>query len=177
VAFIVSLVTDALALDIAEALDTDDLVKAGVVRLGPLQENPVGNVTSVLIYENDPADLEGWAHTQKAESMSGFNTQQYFEIGGSELIERKFTIEMKVYLNRLNQGRAGAKALIDLVHGRVINAIRKSVRIPGLKDEFNETVITCRNGVRKSYMVLRGGPPSNWIGEGKLWLATTTHLP
>ena len=176
-AFIVSLVSDALSLDIGDALDTDDIVAAGVVRLGPLQDNPVSNITSVLIYENDPADLEGWAHTQKAESMNGQPNQMFFEVGGSELVERKFTIEMKVYLNRLNQTRTAAKALIDLIHGRTINAIRKSVRVPGLRDEFGEIVLTCRNGVRKSYMVLRGGPPSNWIGEGKLWLAITTHLP
>lgn len=166
-AFIVSLILDEMILDLTDALETEGVGRAGLVRRGPLQESPVDLVTSCLVYENDPSTPNEWMHEQI----------NYFEIGGSGLYKRRFTAELKIYLVNQGMERASAKETIDLVHGRAIHALRDSTRIPGLVDEFGETVLLCKNGVDKSRMVLSGGPDSSWIGEGKIWFTVYTELP
>jgi hypothetical protein len=166
VAFIVSLSIDAMILDLTDALDPAVLGHTPTVRRGPLQENPQKNITSCTVYENDPADIDGWLHEQI----------DNFEIGGSGLYKRRFTVELKIYLTKQKQPRADAKAVFDTVHGWCIHALRDSTRIPGLVDEFGEVVLLCKNGVDKSRMVLRGGD-GRWIGEGKIWFTAYTQLP
>jgi hypothetical protein len=180
-AFIVTLIEDALIADITEVLDTEDEIAAGLVRRGPLQENPVDLVTSVLVNENDPSSLDGWLHQQLKppmnEPMYSNLVSGVFEVGGSELYLRRFTLELKLYLMPLARERAEAKALMSLAHGRVIRAVRYSERLGACSDEFGERTLAHRNCVAKSRMVLRGGPPTDWLGEGKIWLSIVTWLP
>ena len=166
-AFIVSNIIDAMILDITDALMGAAIGLASVVRRGPLQEDPEDNVTSALVYENDPSDPDGWCHEM---------IYEYMELGGSSLYRRRFTVELRIFLTQEGYERADAKDAIDLIHGRAIEALRTSTRILACTDEFGEVVMYCKNGLDKSRMLLRGGPPDSWIGEGKLWFTVYTQL-
>jgi hypothetical protein len=183
VAFIVTLLTDAIIADLTDALNQPDNSGSTLVRLGPLQEDPENYKNPILVYENDPLQPDSWPHEQYREPLpnSPFTTRLFpgnFEIGGTELYYRRFLIELNLYLTRKGLNRSEAKATIDLVHGRCVNALRMSTRIPGLADEFKERVaMPPRNGVVKSRMLLKGGPPTDWIGDGKIWFQVLTSLP
>jgi hypothetical protein len=166
-AFIVSMIIDAMKEDLEEALALGGgNEEARVVRRGPLQDDPEANITSCLIYENDPADPDGWLHEQAND----------FQIDGTVTYRRRFTVELKIFLTQQKQSRKDATETMDLVHGRTIYALRHSNRIKGLQDEFGEHVYLAVNGVDKSRMTLRGGE-DRWIGEGKLWFTAYTELP
>ena len=181
-AFIVSLITDAIVQDLAEALAKPDASGSNLVRLGRLQDSPEEYQNPILVHENDPTDPGKWAHSRvKHAPIIGFPydllTPGYFEIGGSEMYYRRFTIELMLFLTQAGYDRNTAKKVIDLVHGRCIHALRNSKRIPGLHDEFGEHAVACKNGVGSSEMVMSGGPPDSWIGRGKIWFEVQTQLP
>jgi len=167
-AFIVSLIIDKMIDDLTDALKVQGTGSAAVVRDGPLQEDPQKNVTSCLIYENDPANLDGWLHEQIPDE---------FELSGSGMYKRRFTIVIEVYLTKAGLSRSSAKELLETIHGRCIQALRNSTRIPGQRDEYGEIVLLCKNGVEKSRCTLRGGPQTSWIGDIKVWFTVTTQLP
>jgi hypothetical protein len=183
VAFIVSLISDAMVEDLTEALaNTGDDAHSELIRIGRLQDDPEEYDNPILVHENDPNDPDGWCHEQlKQPPLQGPYASNafrgYFELGGSEMYVRRFTVELKVYLTREGMERKDAKRVMDLVHGRAVHALRNSVRIPGLKDEFGEFALLCKNGVAKSRMMLNGGPPDSWIGEGRIWFEVYTQLP
>lgn len=180
-AFIISLIADAIREDLTEAFDTEGLAKSELIRLGRLMDDPEGYENPICVHENDPDDLTGWLHEQvqspssQTRNLNPFQSP-WFEIGGGEVWARRFTIELNVFLTREGLERDEAKAVIDTVHGRALHALRNSQRIPGLEDEYGEHVWMSRCGVAKSRMVLSGGPPTNWIGRGKLWFQVFTQL-
>lgn len=181
-AYIVSLIADAIVQDLTEAFDTEDLAASGLVRLGRLMDDPEGYDNPICVHENDPDDPNGWLHEQirhpysEGRNLSVFQPG-YFEIGGSEVWVRRFTIELNVFLTREGLERDAAKAVIDTVHGRAIHTLRNSTRIIGLEDEYGEHVWMARCGVAKTRMLLSGGPPTNWIGRGKIWFQAFTQMP
>ncbi|NIV33086.1 MAG: hypothetical protein GWN58_27655 [Anaerolineae bacterium] len=181
-AFIVSLIADAIKADLEAAFSADDLAGSDLVRLGRLMDDPEGYENPICVHENDPDNPDAWLHEQ-VQSPSSQNRalnpfqSPWFEVGGSEVWVRRFTIELHIYLTREGLEREEAKAVIDTVHGRAIHALRNSARIPGLIDEYGEQVWMSRCGVAKSRMILAGGPPTNWIGRGKIWFQAFTHVP
>ena len=167
-AFIVSLIVDQMIDDLTDALKVQGVGKATIVRDGPLQEDPQKAGTSCMIYENDPSDLDGWLHEQIPDE---------FELSGSGMYKRRFTVQISVFLTKAGLSRSSAKEVLETVHGRCIHALRNSTRIRGQRDEYGEIVLLCKNGVEKSRCTLRGGPPSSWIGDIKVWFSVTTQLP
>ena len=166
-AFIVSLITDKMIEDLEDALKMQGVAKAQVVRDGPLQEDPQKNVTSCVILENDPEDLNGWVHEQ---------VPYEFELSGSGMYKRRFTVRISAYLTRQGLDRAEAKEMFEDLHGRCIHALRGSTRVPGVVDEYGEVALMCVNGVEKSRCIVRGGPPTSWIGDIKVWFTVLTQL-
>jgi hypothetical protein len=178
-AFIVSMITEAIVADLTDVLSTDDDSGSNLVRIGRLQDDPQAYDNPILVHENDPFDLgESWGHQQyQNPGLTRSLWMGSVEIGGSELYLRRFTIELRLYLTARGLTRDQAKNIIDLVHGRCIHALRDSVRIPNLVDEFGEVALMCKNGVVKSRMRLNGGPPDDWIGDGRIWFQVITQLP
>ena len=178
-AFIVSLISSAIVEDLTDTLTTDDEAGSNLIRLGKLQDDPQNFDKPILVHENDPFDLgEGWCHQQyQNPALTRSLWMGSIEIGGSELYLRRFTIELKLYLTGQGLTREEAKDIIDQVHGRCIHALRDSTRIPGLVDEFSEVALMCKNGVARSRMRLNGGPPDDWIGDGRIWFQVITQLP
>lgn len=181
-AFIVSLITDAIVADLTDALSMEDASGSNLVRLGRLQDSPEEYKNPILVHENDPTDPGKWTHGRiKHAPIIGFPydliTPGYFEQQGTEAYYRRFTIELVLFLTNQGLERDPAKKIIDLVHGRCIHGLRGSSRLPGLKDEFGELVMDCTHGVAKSEMTLSGGPPDSWIGNGKIWFEVWTMLP
>jgi len=180
-AYIVSLIWQAMITDLKEALFSDDIVKAGVVKYGRLQDNPQDFITSALVHECDPDDAKGWPHqlAQQSQVQGPFGDNMmrgFFELGGSATYLRRFRVDLEIYLTQQDLQREEAKELIDLVSGRAFHALRNSKRIPGLTDQWGEYAIMCRHGVMKTTMVLHGGPPTSWIGRGNLWFQVHTQL-
>jgi hypothetical protein len=188
-AFIVSLISDAIVDDLTDALDevqADPIYQwdySNLVRIGRLQDDPEDYVNPILVHENDPEDPEGWPHEQyRAPAATGpWQMPRYLlgeiENGGSELYYRRFSVELMLFLTRTGLDRDDAKQVIDLIHGKCIYGLRNSTRLGGLQDEYGEIVINHKNGVTKSYMRLNGGPPNQWIGQGKIWVQLLTQLP
>jgi len=184
-AFIITMITNAIISDLETALDPDVIADAGesnLVRIGSLQDDPQKYTNPVLVYENDPDDPNGWLHSQYNSStqQSGGRDligQGQIELGGTELFYRRFTVHISSFLTRSGLKRAQAKVVFDLLHGRCFHALRNSTSIMGLSDEFGESVLMCKNGLVKSRVMISGGPPSQWIGRIKLWLQVLTQLP
>ena len=179
-AFIVSLIQDAIKADLVEAFAaTTSPSTSEQIVLGRLMDDPEGEENPLEIHENDPDKLGDWCHIQctslPGETPGGMPVGA-FEIGGGETWARRFTIKLQIFLTREGLDREEAIAVINDVHGVAMHAIRNSTRLPGLTDQYGETVWMVRHSVAKSEMSLGGGPPTSWIGRGKLWVQIWTAL-
>jgi len=52
VAFIISLIADAIREDLTEAFDTEGLAKSELIRLGRLMDDPEGYENPICVHEN-----------------------------------------------------------------------------------------------------------------------------
>lgn len=180
-AFIVSLIQEALKSDLLDALDSQvDGAGTGSVTLGRLMDDPEGTENPIEILENDPENPGDWLH-QQATTLPGHRDQYapigLWELGGSETWVRRFVVKFNVFLTREGYERDDAIDIINTVHGRIMHAVRNSARLPALQDEYGENVWMVRHSVAKSEVILSGGPPTSWIGRGKLWVQIWTQLP
>jgi hypothetical protein len=179
-AFIVSLIEDAIVETLETAFsDTGDQAGSGSVTIGRLMDDPEGVENPIEVLENDPDQPNEWLHEQ-ATALPGHRLPgmppAVFEIGGAETWARRFTVKLNVFLTREGLARGAAKEVINTVHGRAIHALRNSSLFPGMADEYGERVWQAEHCVVKSEMVLTGGPPTSWIGRGKLWVQFWTSL-
>ena len=180
-AFIVSLIAAAIQETLEEAFaGIDDYSGSDLVRLGRLMDDPEGYENPICVHENDPEDPNEWLH-QQATEMPGYRSQWMpygtREIGGGEVWVRRFTVELNIYLTREGLEREAAKGVMDTVHGRAHHALKDSKKLQGIIDDYGEIVWLSAGCVVRSRMVLSGGPPSSWIGRGKLWLQVWTEIP
>jgi len=92
-------------------LETGDVTRAGLVKVGPAQATPEG--VSLLIHENDPDEPARWPHRpMKYRSLSpagGLSGDVYSEamslrttpgrtlIGGGSMYSRAYTLEIEVF--------------------------------------------------------------------------------
>lgn len=187
-AFIVPLVMEDLRQELLEALSRQDLLEAcGVaaphVQIGRLQDNPDDLRLSASIIENDFDDPGGWLHERLQQTPiqgpQGPNLLRgYFELSGGDIWIRRFTVKLDVYLTRTNLSREEAGRIINLALGIVEHRMRNTHSLYGISDEFGEQVSSITKfGVAKSEMVVSGGPPSDWIGRGKVWFEVYTDRP
>lgn len=179
-AFIVSLIEAAIT-DALEAafFDVDGDANSSSITLGRLMDDPEQVDNPIEVFENDPDNPEDWLHKQATElpgQKPQGGTLALFELSGAETWVRRFTVRLNVFLTREGLNRADAKEIINDVHGRAIHALRESDLFAGLADEYDERIWQHRHCVAKSEMVLTGGPPTSWIGRGKLWLQFWTML-
>lgn len=178
-AFIVSLIEDAIKETLVAAFDVEDDSNSTSVTLGRLMDDPEGVDNPIEVFENDPDNPEDWLH-QQATELPGHRPQglppALFEIGGAETWVRRFTVRLNVFLTREGYEREPAKEIINDVQGRAIHALRDSGLFAGLVDQYGERIWQHRHCVVKSEMVLTGGPPTSWIGRGKLWVQFWTTL-
>ena len=176
-AFIISLIENT----IQEVLEREmaqyvDYGGSESVTLGRLMDDPEGVDNPIEIYENDPDDPDGWVHQQCTAVPGTPGLFPTFEIGGGESWVRRFTVKFNVFLTREGLERDAAKEVINLVHGRIMHALRDATELQGLQDDYGETVWQSRHCVAKSEVTLGGGPPTSWIGRGKLWVQVFTSM-
>src|SRR4051812_35025483 len=80
-----------LLFNMKDAVDQSDETRAGLVRLGLLQQSPLTAGINILTFFNDPEDENGWRHSViKANPTSslGMNIPAY-QIGGGEFWYRR----------------------------------------------------------------------------------------
>jgi len=179
-AFIVSLIQSAIVEDLEAAfVGTTSPATVGQIVLGRLMADPEGEENPIEVHENDPDNPEEWTH-QQCTSLPGWapagSPTSTHDIGGGETWVRRFTVKLNIFLTREGLERNEAIEVMNTVHGIAMHALRNSTRIPGLTDEYGETVWMVRHCIAKSEMSLGGGPPTSWIGRGKLWVQVWSSL-
>lgn len=189
-AHIVSMLGDSIAALLLAAcqtaVDETDDTRAHTVREGRLQSDPTTNVVSILIHPNDPEQPDKWAHEVVRNNITALSNpwgdadfripSGLYEIGGGEFWWRRFTVHLQMFWMEKGLTRNQALDYSHLVLGRAEEAIKEGAATFGaLQDEWDEQVWGWY--VRKSRCVERGGPPNDWIWDGKLWLEFGTNKP
>jgi hypothetical protein len=189
-AHVVSLLVDALETVLTAgcktAVDESDDSRAFLVRAGRLQADPTTNVVSILIHPNDPEDPDGWKHAIITENPTAMQNpwgeaafrvpMGMYEIGGGEHWWRRFTIELQMFWMNKALTRSEALALSHLVLGRAEEAIKEGINTFGAcQDEWGERPWGVF--VKSSRCLERGGPDTDWIWNGRIWVQFGTEKP
>lgn len=181
---IVDLIIDALVTDVtAECIDSvpeDDHSRAGLVRAGRLQSDPIAPVNSVTLHPNFPPKREEWPH-KLAERHQRTRESQWgapmiggaAEIGGSQWWWRRGSAHLQCFFEALSLTRSEARQYANLFRRRVEAAIYQAPTVLVCRDSFGEGVVGVVRPV-ESFIVEGGGPPTSWIWQGWIkWEALT----
>jgi len=144
--------------------------KAGLVRQGPLQDDPetIENGISILVYVNDPNDPSGWRHIRDRIQEIGTGQNQYWV--------RRYSVQALCQFTRTGYTDTQAQAIASEVMGRLQKAlvgIRDALQ--GITDDFGETVYAPCNGVAWVRVTKAGGPPNEYVWETFYGLEVKTY--
>jgi hypothetical protein len=163
----------------------------GEIRVGRLQDDPTvlpGNtlIPSVYlgIHFSDPSDLgDGWKNTlavsaESSATDAAYRLPEVREVGGSSNWWRRFVVEMTAFFIGTGQVQSEAARLASALMGCVerFSDAESSGNPDGwrcaMTDSFNETAM--QSAVVKSHIWEGGGPPSDYIWRGNIWLQVLT---
>lgn len=147
-------------------IDISDPTKAGIVREGPLQDDPTKYHVSVLTYPNDPDHEDQWLSEVTAGSNSpplGTPLVTTYEIGGGEMWYERFCTTLELFW-KSDVNRDTALELSAVVLNRARAALRR-MPVPYV-DDFGTTSLDLR--VMKHQMIPSGGP-SSFISHCKIY--------
>lgn len=122
-------------------LETGDVTRASLVKVGPAQASPEG--VSILLHENDPDDAAGWPHRPMkfrslnpagglsgdvySEAMSMRTTPGRTMMGGGSMYSRAFLLEIEVfgiYLpSDVSVERETVRRIASVVNRRAVRAM------------------------------------------------------
>lgn len=162
---IVDVIQDALVdlfqIYLTDEIDEDDVSRATIIKVGPLQADPSRVV--VLIHENDPDAPRTWQHqmhvrghgrmvglseTRAAMDWSGRATIGATRIGGGCEYERSFTLEVQVWghlVGGITVTRRDVAHIAAVVTSRALRAMLDAGPQIGtgalVQDDFGESVI------------------------------------
>ena len=164
-----SVLTEALTIDPSEEDE-----KAGLVRVGSLQDDPTINVQNILIRE---AGIDHNDELHDAERNEIFS--QTWEIGGGGAAHfwRKFKVEFQLFYNPRKYDREKARTLAFVMQARAEHAIwnmQKAGVWPETADDFGETahlVVVKESGINEG-----GGPPGDHIWRGEMMVEFMTEV-
>jgi hypothetical protein len=143
----------------------DDLSRAGVVKRGPLQADPVSERIVILVYTTDPdaADrIEKQHHMDEMPGKSGY----FRELDGGYGMIRKLYITVELFLLNTQESHDDAARLAGRVVKRIENVLVQG-NVLGQTDEFGETVYDVQIMISN---IVPGGGDKQWIYRGKLEL-------
>lgn len=108
-------------------IDSTDVTKAGLVRAGLLQDDPVEPGISVLTHTNDPDDETGWDNAIVAGPGEDLSQRiPGYEVGGGELWWYRFTTEI-VQFWAIGTTRENARRYAAVVLSRASHTIKNLI--------------------------------------------------
>lgn len=162
-----------LSVAMRTALDANDETRAGVVKIGLLQDDPTRSVTGVSIttHLHDPDDDSGWRHAVVSGpgSTLGTNPPPY-EIGGGEMWYRRYTTMLTQFF-KSNVTATRSRELASIILSRAETAIKR-MSLPQEQDDFGEVALQVL--IHSSVNVQSGGPGA-YIYHGKIWFQVLTE--
>lgn len=144
----------------------NDSTRAGLVRVGLLQDSPIKTGITVLTYYNDPDDEAAWRHALVGES-GGFISGTHplpFEVGGGSMWYRRFTTKVEMYFLP-GTTRALAEQLAAIISSRAEKAIIDAP-IPQAPDSFGEEALQY---YLASSTNIEAGGIGQFIFHAKIW--------
>jgi hypothetical protein len=168
-------------------LDTDDPTRFGIVRGGHLQEDPIPDVSYLLIHSNDSSD--GWRHMgTNAETSTPYGMRSMFghlsalpqfEIGGKSMLWwRRLHIEAGAFFLNLGYDRDVSRQHSNVMFSRTEYWLMKAnidddAGVLGLVDDFGERVMEVL--LHSSKYTEGGGPPEDFIWRARIWFDVLTE--
>jgi len=147
-----------------------DSSKVGLIRQGPLQDDPeaVEDGISILIYVNDPSSPKQWPHIR--------DELQEIADGYSQYWIRRYTIQVLCQFTRLGYTDTQAQATANEVFSRVqMSLVKLGDTLLGVADDFGEHVYAPCNGVSKISITKGGGPPNEYTWEAHYGIEVKTY--
>ena len=111
-------VRDALEVALIANVAEDDLARAGVILIGPIQDEPAPDTAriSVTLHENDPDRLIKGAVSGMSEDWS--DEVEEIEIGGAVTMRRRFTLKARCLLVTTREDLDMAREIASTVRAR-----------------------------------------------------------
>jgi hypothetical protein len=111
-------VRDALEVALIANVAEDDLARAGVILIGPIQDEPAPDIAriSVTLHENDPDRLIKGAVTGMSEDWS--DEVDTIEIGGAVTMRRRFSLKARCLLVNTRENLDAARNIASTVRDR-----------------------------------------------------------
>jgi hypothetical protein len=109
---------DALEVALITNIAADDVARAGVVLIGPIQDEPAPDTAriSITLHENDPDRLLSGAVTGMTDDWS--DEVEEIEIGGAVTHVRRFTLKARCLLVNTREDLNGARNIASTVRER-----------------------------------------------------------
>lgn len=170
---VIDAVNSRLLIDMQSLIDETDIARAGLVRAGVLQDNPLKFGVSVLTHPNDISDPKSWPHAVVSGAGEKLGLQSYpYEIGGGEMWYRRFSTQIEQFW-KAGTPRESARRFSGTVLSRAEHAI-KNANIAVGADSFGETPIAVY--LSSSYNS-EGGGGNQFIWRGFIWWQCLTERP
>jgi hypothetical protein len=157
------------------AVDGNDPTKAGLIRPGFLQDNPLPWRISVLTFANDPDSPESWAHTITRADVTSIKDPSPYDLSGGQMMYRRFLTTLDMYWNP-SFDRQTARQYANVVLSRAEGAIRsfkvyQQIGGEPFMDDFGEMAMLVQN--TKDF-ISDGGGPGQFIHHAKIYWQVLT---
>lgn len=141
-----------------DSIPVDDVTRAGVVKIGPLQGDPDPDVAriSVELYYNDPDQTIGGGSSMPRDMWS--DEVEEVEIGGSVTWVRRFTAKARCLLEGSHEGLSSAHNIASVVRSRIEKALLRARFGDIQADDEYVTRGIASDGIDEE-VIQAGGPP------------------
>lgn len=147
-----------------DSIAEDDPARAGLVILGPLQEDPSQARISVTLHENDP---DAYYKTQTSTIKIDWRDKVVLIETGSHTWKRSFVAKARCLLERTKEEKGAARAVASTLRERIETAlIEMSFTGVTSNGEYVSRPIMATS--MKGEMVQAGGPPNSYDYHIKL---------
>jgi len=153
---------------------TNDVARAGVVMLGPLQGNPDPDTAriSITIFENDPDRIMNIVGNS-AFRGSWDDEVESIEIGGGITWLRKFTVKARCLLEATRENLDEARSIASSVRKRLERTLM-TTSFADVTDGSEIVVGGAFNEYMRGEMIQSGGPPDAYDFHIKLYVVLRT---
>lgn len=151
---------------LSEDVPDSDPLKAKLVRIGLLQDDPTRYKVSVLVQPNDQDEDNAWLH-----EIAPKDVAPPYQIGGGEMWLRRFTVNLNLFWGSKvdrEQATQYGSALLSRAESVLTNISLLSFG----KDDYGEYPLDLR--VKKSKLALGGGE-GQFISYGKIYFEVLTE--
>ena len=152
--------------DVLQAtIDTEDPTRAGLVRPGLLQDDPLKYRISILTVADDSDRPNTWHHSIANNGPGNVGEMPSYETGSpSGLWFRRFTTKVQMYWSP-SMNRQDARANANIVLSRAEHTISTTQPL-NLEDTFGEAALQI---FLNSTSIADAGGPGQFIHHAKIW--------